>query len=96
MILQWLLLQFLLVTSSIVDTCIQNKKYECHYLLTCIFLYSLKNVICTVHELQISQQHSISLKGYKIVENRFKLQLEIIFQLMYLYQHLLKITLSAL
>lgn len=44
--LQWLLLQFLL-TSSIVDTCIQNKKYECHYLLTCIFLYSLKNVICT-------------------------------------------------
>lgn len=45
--LQWLLLQFLLVTSSIVDTCIQNKKYACHYLLTCIFLYSLKNVICT-------------------------------------------------
>lgn len=67
-------------------------------MLLCVNLYfsSLKDVICTIHGLQISQQHSISLKGYKIVENWFKLQLEIIFQLIYLYQHLLKITLSAL
>lgn len=86
---------FLLVTSSTVDAHIQNKKYECHY-LQLVFFCSLKNVICTVHELQISQQHSMSLKGYKIVENWFKLQLEIIFQLIYLYEYLLKITLSAL
>lgn len=61
-----------------------------------IFQYSLKNMTWTVFELQVSQMCSVSLIGYKIVGNWFKLQLEIALQLIYIYQYLLKITVSAL